>query len=156
MAAIELKPDFAEAFNNLAGALGDAGRWGEAAAALMRALAVRPDYAEAHFNLAMQLLIHGDFEARMERIRMADANGVGRAGTGILAAALGRGDPSGKTILLWCEQGLGDAIQFIRYARPLIERGESCRGMPDSAGSPFPAIAGRGGGGGYRPAAAAV
>jgi Flp pilus assembly protein TadD len=123
MRAIELKPDFAEAFNNLAGALGDAGRWGEAAAALMRALAVRPDYAEAHFNLAMQLLIHGDFERGWKeyewRTRMASAAPARE----FWRPPWDGRDPSGKTILLWCEQGLGDAIQFIRYARPLIERG---------------------------------
>jgi hypothetical protein len=26
----------------------------------------------------------------------------------------------GKTILLWCEQGVGDGIQFVRYA-PLVK-----------------------------------
>jgi hypothetical protein len=29
----------------------------------------------------------------------------------------------GKTILLWCEQGLGDAIHFVRYAKQVQERG---------------------------------
>jgi tetratricopeptide (TPR) repeat protein len=32
-------------------------------------------------------------------------------------------DLKGKTILLHAEQGLGDAIQFVRFARPLKERG---------------------------------
>lgn len=32
-------------------------------------------------------------------------------------------DLAGKTVLLQAEQGLGDAIQFVRFARPLKERG---------------------------------
>ena len=31
-------------------------------------------------------------------------------------------DPEGRTILLYCEQGFGDSIQFIRYASMLAER----------------------------------
>ena len=49
--AIALRPDFAEAWYNLASALKEQGKYGEAAAACRRALALRPERVEAHVNL---------------------------------------------------------------------------------------------------------
>jgi tetratricopeptide (TPR) repeat protein len=53
--AIEAKPDFPEAHNNLGNALKELGRPAEAVASYHKALAVTPDYAEAHFNLGLAL-----------------------------------------------------------------------------------------------------
>ncbi|MDA9799363.1 sulfotransferase, partial [Luminiphilus sp.] len=49
--AIALKPDLAEAHNNLGNTLQDLGRLDEAEASLRQAIALKPDYAEAHRNL---------------------------------------------------------------------------------------------------------
>ena len=51
--ALELKPDYAEAHNNLGNALNDQGKLDEAVACYRRALELKPDYAEAHNNLAL-------------------------------------------------------------------------------------------------------
>jgi protein O-GlcNAc transferase len=48
---LELKPDYAEAHNNLGNALNDQGKLDEAVACYRRALELKPDYAEAHNNL---------------------------------------------------------------------------------------------------------
>ena len=48
---MELKPDFAEAHNNLGVALKDQGKLNEAIACCRRALELKPDFAEAHNNL---------------------------------------------------------------------------------------------------------
>ena len=48
---MELKPDYAEAHNNLGNAFKDRGKLDEAAACYRRALELKPDYAEAHSNL---------------------------------------------------------------------------------------------------------
>ena len=53
--AIALKPDYAEAHNNLGIALKDQGRLDEAIAAYHRAIALKPDHAEAHNNLGIAL-----------------------------------------------------------------------------------------------------
>jgi predicted O-linked N-acetylglucosamine transferase (SPINDLY family) len=49
--AIELRPDFVEAWNNLGNALKQSGKLAEAVPAYQRAIALRPGDAEAYFNL---------------------------------------------------------------------------------------------------------
>lgn len=49
--AIKLKPDYAEAFNNLGAAYNCLDRWDEAAAACEKALTIRPDFTLAGNNL---------------------------------------------------------------------------------------------------------
>ncbi|MCZ6861975.1 MAG: tetratricopeptide repeat protein [Alphaproteobacteria bacterium] len=53
--ALEIKPDYAEAHNNLGNALKDRGKHAEALASYHRALEIKPDYAEAHYNLGVAL-----------------------------------------------------------------------------------------------------
>ena len=53
--AVAIKSEFAEAHNNLGGALRDLRKMGEAVASYHKALAIKPDYAEAHFNLGNAL-----------------------------------------------------------------------------------------------------
>jgi tetratricopeptide (TPR) repeat protein len=50
--AILLKPDFAEAYNNIAAAFASLGRWDEAIQAAKEALRLKPDFALARNNLA--------------------------------------------------------------------------------------------------------
>lgn len=52
---LELKPDHADANNNLGVLLGNAGQFADALPHYERAIALRPDYAEAHNNLAVAL-----------------------------------------------------------------------------------------------------
>ncbi len=49
--ALAIKPDYAEAHNNLGVALQELGKLDEAVASYHKALAIEPDYAEAHNNL---------------------------------------------------------------------------------------------------------
>ncbi len=53
--AIDLKPDYAEAYNNLGAALNELGRWEEAIVALRQALALKPEFQLARNNLAWAL-----------------------------------------------------------------------------------------------------
>jgi len=120
--AIEIDPSHAEAHNNRGNALLDAGRIPEALESYERALALRPDYADAHVNIGMALLLAGDFKrgwAEFDWRWRAPAVANSRPE---LAGAHWTGTDTlrGKSILLWCEQGLGDSIQFCRFA-PMVK-----------------------------------
>ena len=50
---MRLRPDFAEAHNNLGVLLRELGKLAEATASLQEAVRLRPDFAEAHFQLGL-------------------------------------------------------------------------------------------------------
>ncbi len=97
-------------------------RWPEAADLYQRALAATPDSPEIHRNLGYCLLALGDFARGWGehewRLRCTPHPGVQ------VNRPLWAGDDlSERTILLHFEQGFGDTLQFIRYARLVKERG---------------------------------
>ena len=69
--ALRLKPDFAEALNNLGGVLKMQGKLAEAAASCKRALSFKPDFAEAHINLGNTLKVQGRFEEAINSYQQA-------------------------------------------------------------------------------------
>ncbi len=113
--AIQLRPDSVGAYNNLGVTLGRIGRHEDAIRAYDHVLALDPQHPEARKNRAVMKLVLGDY---LEGFAEFDA--IWRALDVVrlhLSEPLWKGEPiSGKTILLIAEQGLGDTIQFIRFA----------------------------------------
>jgi len=69
--AIELRPDYAPAYNNLASSLNSTGRSADAIAAYEHALQLQPDYPEAHYNLGNALLAAGRREEAVAHFERA-------------------------------------------------------------------------------------
>jgi tetratricopeptide (TPR) repeat protein len=119
--AIALNPVMAEFRNNLGNALLRQGKPDEALSCFEEALGLKPDYPDCRSNRASTLLQLGDYErgwAEFEwRWRGSDFDLQ-------ITRPLWDGSPlAGRTILLIAEQGLGDTLQFIRYAALVKQRG---------------------------------
>jgi tetratricopeptide (TPR) repeat protein len=122
--ALERLPDSIEILNNKASVFGQLQRFDEALALFDQIRAAHPPNAMTEWHLALLKMLLGDFEAgwagREARWTMPDAAPYPKFSQPMW---LGRESIQGKTILLHVDEGLGDTIQFIRYAPMVAARG---------------------------------
>jgi tetratricopeptide (TPR) repeat protein len=120
--AIRLRPNYAESHLRLGVVLMQHGKLDEAVVSLQQAIRLQPEYADAHFNRALAWLLMGNFEQGWPEYEWRWKRRESRPP--LFRQALWNGSPlEGRTILLYAEQGVGDTLQFVRYAPLVKQRG---------------------------------
>jgi tetratricopeptide (TPR) repeat protein len=120
-------PDHVPALNNRGLALFELARFPEALSEFARAIMLDPAYAPARVNDAHCRLLLGDFVDGWRALEHRWRTSQYRVARREFAKPQWRGDQpiAGRTVLLHAEQGLGDTVQFCRYAEMVAERGAS-------------------------------
>ncbi len=121
--AAVLAPGLYQAKMNEGLALEALGQFEEAETASRAALRLAPEAADVKHNLAAMLLASGRMNA--ETWELYDARlQMTPSARKLDAIPRWQGeDIAGKTLLIHCEQGFGDTIQFLRYAKMATARG---------------------------------
>jgi tetratricopeptide (TPR) repeat protein/ADP-heptose:LPS heptosyltransferase len=122
---LSLEPGHLKTLNNMARAWHMLGRYDISRRCLDKAIELKPDYAEARLNSAVHYLLLGDWDQGWQeyswRFKCHDGP---QPYAHHPNARPWRGQPlNGKRILVFSEQGLGDAIQFCRYIPLIHEKG---------------------------------
>ncbi|MFN0100776.1 MAG: tetratricopeptide repeat protein [Bryobacteraceae bacterium] len=140
---LHLQPENTSAWTNLGNAWLACNQTQAALDCYRRTLAITPGDASAEWNTGIVALLTGDLQAGWKGYeRRFDVKGspVRRP----FAAPQWRGEPlRGKTLLLHAEQGLGDTLQFIRYAPVFAAQG--ARVVVECQGALLPLLAGSNG-----------
>ncbi|MDD3029445.1 MAG: tetratricopeptide repeat protein [Alphaproteobacteria bacterium] len=118
---VETHPSFASGFVNFAKLCSDQGEIEEAETLLLRAIEIDPTHVIAHWNFAHLLLRSGRWKEGWRcyewRLKIP-----GWMKPPCPAPAWSPSAQKGR-VLLWNDQGRGDAIQFLRYPRLLAAQG---------------------------------
>ena len=107
-------------FNNIGIARIEQGMIDEAIGYFDHAIELNNEFVEARYNKSHALLLKGDFENGWKeyewRKKRKEFKSIIQEGPELINQ-----DVSGKRILVYTEQGLGDSIQFVRYLKLLKE-----------------------------------
>ncbi|MBF0445258.1 MAG: glycosyltransferase family protein [Magnetococcales bacterium] len=121
--AVKIKPDFVEMWNNLGLCHKALKQLQLAKECFQKAIELNNDHADSHINLAMTLLIMGEYSRGWQeyewRFKRDSSPLCCPPPDGI---AIWRGEPlADKNLVIICEQGFGDSLQFVRYI-PILKK----------------------------------
>lgn len=122
---VRLNANHPDAHLDVGASLALLGRHAEAAASFRHVLELNADHVSGHLNLAYSLLALGEYSEGWQHLEWR----LHRIPTGLIPPwpmlrheELGT-HPHGTSVLVHCEQGYGDTIQFTRFLPMLAEAG---------------------------------
>ena len=112
--AISLNPDHALAYNNIGNALKDQGKIEASIEAYNKSISLNPDYPETHKNLGLALLQTSRIKEGLEEYEWRWQTEKLLPLQRYFSKPMwdGKANLKDKTILLWCEQGIGDTMNW--------------------------------------------
>lgn len=124
--AIALQSNYVEAYSNKGNALELLHRHEEAMQYFDAATSINPGYVDAYWHKAMGQLRAGSYEMGWQNYeaRWSKSQPISFQNGDIPRLEILQ-NLSGKSVLIWAEQGLGDTLQFCRYIKPVVDFG--CR-----------------------------
>jgi tetratricopeptide (TPR) repeat protein len=125
--AMRLAPDRPMSHVNLGNLLRGTARLDAAEACFRTALRLQPDHKEAHYSLGSLLMISGRLAEGWPEMEWRAGCFPQRE----LPGTAWHGEPlDGRVLLLYSDQGFGDAIQFCRYVPALAQGGNVVLEVP--------------------------
>ena len=119
--ALALKPSYPLAYHNIGVVLNEQGKSNDAITSCNKALALEPDYADAHFTLSYSLFQSGRIKEGLEEYEWRQKTKKGLSIHRHFRQPMWDGQASlkDKTLFLWCEQGIGDTMNW-SYCLPFL------------------------------------
>ena len=117
--ALDLNPDYLDALNNIGITMHERGDLNSAISTYNKALEISSDHPDTHWNLSQAELLRGNYKTGWQeyewRAKRKHASAKPHA---VPSCQLWKGEAlrKGSKLTLVSEQGLGDTLQFMRYA----------------------------------------
>ena len=112
--ALSLNPNHASSYNNLGNLFQYQGKIEEAIYVFRKSISLNPDFKETYLNLSLSLLQSGQIKEGLEEYEWRWKTKKGMSQQRKFKQPLwdGKRTLKDKTILLWCEQGIGDTMNW--------------------------------------------
>jgi tetratricopeptide (TPR) repeat protein len=126
--SLSINPDSVVAHSHMAAVFADQGKLEEAIEAYSKALAINPDYGDAHNGLGFALLNAGELKRGLDEYEWRWKSTKYISSKRHFSQPLWDGQKSlqNKKILLWCEQGVGDTINWASCLPLVTSQAKHC------------------------------